>query len=34
MRLTPAPLVHTRVSYQGRAGGGVTPFLGTVCRCA
>ena len=23
MRLTPAPLVHTRVSYQGRAGGGV-----------
>lgn len=34
MRLTPAPLVHPRVSFQGRAGGRVTPFLGSVCRCA
>src|SRR5215471_5147978 len=34
LRLTPAPLVSTRVPCQWRAGGGVTPFLGSVCRCA
>src|SRR6266446_2379131 len=34
LRLTPAPLVQTCVPCRWRAGGGVTPFLGSVCRCA
>jgi len=34
LRLTPAPLVQTCVPCRWRAGGGVTPFLGAVCRCA
>jgi hypothetical protein len=34
LRLTPAPLVPTRVASQGRAGGRGTPCLRAVCRCA